>query len=89
MLIEKCILINLFLLQTWKIRYEFRKDQRFLRFRRNEFKIEFLQNNNPFIVFSPNHPSSEDELKWIDMNYDQSLAKENVMSQMLNRMNGG
>ena len=46
----------------------------------NEFEIEFLQNNNPFIILSPDHPSSEDELKWIDMSYHQGLAKENVVS---------
>ena len=89
MLIEKRILINLLFLQVWKILYELRKDQRFLRFCRNEFEIEFLQNNNSLIIFSPDHPSSEDELKWIDLSYDQSLAKENVMSQTLNLMNSG
>ena len=31
--------------------------------------------------------ASEDELKWIDVSYNQSLAKENVVSQSLNRMN--
>ena len=53
-----------------------------------EFEIELLQNNNSFIVFSPSHPSSEDELKRIDMSYNKGLAKENVMSQSLNCMNG-
>ena len=48
-----------------------------------------MQNDNPFIVFSPNHPSSEDELKWIEMSYHQGLGKEDVMSQSLNCMNGG
>ena len=86
MLIYKRILINLFLLQTWKIRYELHKDQIFLQ---NKFEIELLQNNNPLIIFSPNHPSSEDELKWIEMSYHQGLAKEDVMSQSLNRMHGG
>ena len=38
---------------------------------------------------TPNHPSGEDELKQIDVSYDQSLAKEDVMYQMLNRMNSG
>ena len=89
MLIDKRILINFLLLQTWKIGYELRKDQRFLQFFRNDLEIKLLQNENPFIVFSPNHPSSEDELKWIDMSYNQGLVKENVMSQSLNRMNGG
>ena len=65
-----------------------RKDQRFLQLHRNEFNIKLLQNNNPFIVFSPNHPFSEDELKQIDMGYNQGLAKENIMSQPLNRMYG-
>ena len=55
----------------------------------NEFEIKFLQNNNPLIIFSPDHPSSEDELKWIDMSYHQSLAKENVMSQSVNHIHGG
>ena len=36
----------------------------------------------------PNHPSSEDELKWIDVIHNQSLAKEYVMSQSLNCMDG-
>ena len=48
-----------------------------------------MQDDNPLIILSPNHPSSEDELKWIDMSYHQGLAKENVISQSLNRMNGG
>ena len=86
MLIDKSILINLLLLQTWKIGNKLRKDQRFLR---NELEIKLLQNDNPFIIFSPNHPSGEDELKWIDMSFDQSLAKENVMYQTLKHMNGG
>ena len=40
------------------------------------------------ILLNQNHtnPSSEDELKWIDMGYNQGLAKENIMSQPLNRM---
>ena len=75
MLIDEPILINFLLLQTWKIRYELRKDQIFIRFHRNEIKTKLLQNENPFIVFSPNHPSSEDELKWIDMRYDRGLVK--------------
>ena len=50
---------------------------------------QLLKNDNPFIVFSPNHPSSEDELKWIDMRYNQGSEKENVMSQTLIPMNGG
>ena len=37
---------------------------------------------------TPYHPSSEDELKWIDMGNHQGLAKENIVSQYLNRMNG-
>ena len=86
MLIDKRILINLLLLHTWKIRNELCKDQRF---RRNKFEIELLKNNNPLIILSPDHPSGEDELKWIDMRYHQGLAKENVMSQSLNCMNGG
>ena len=61
---------------------------RLLRFFQNKLKIEFLQNDNPFIIFSPNHPSSEDELKRIDMGYNQGLAKENIMSQLLNHMYG-
>ena len=40
----------------------------------------------PRYILSAN---SEDELKWIDMSYHQGLVKENVMSQSLNRMNGG
>ena len=88
MLIDKRILINFLLLQTWKIGYELHKDQRFIRFRRNELKIKLLQNENPFFVFYPNHPSSKDELKWIDMSYDQSLEKKNVMPQTLDHMNG-
>ena len=79
MLIYKRILINLFLLQTWKIRYELHKDQIFLQ---NKFEIELLQNNNPFIVFSLDHPSSEDELKQIDISYNQGLVKENLMSNL-------
>ena len=88
MLIDKHILINL-LLQTWKIRHELHKDQPFLQFFQNKFEIEFLQNNNPLIILSPDHPSSEDELKQIDMSYHQGLEKENVVSQSLNHMNGG
>ena len=38
---------------------------------------------------SPNHPSSEDELKWIDVSYAQSLVKEDVIPQTLNSMDGG
>ena len=87
MLIDKRILIN-FLLKNWKIGYELRKDKIFLLFCRNELEIKLLQNDIPFILFPPNHPSSEDELKWIDMSYDQGLAKENVVSQTLNHMNG-
>ena len=89
MLIDKRILINLLLLHTWKIRNELHEYQRVLQFRQNKFKIEFLQNKNPLIIFSPDHPSSEDELKWIDVSYHQGLTKENVMSQSLNRMNSG
>ena len=48
-----------------------------------------MQNDNPLIIFSLDHPSSEDELKWIDMSYNQGSTKENVMSQSLNHMNGG
>ena len=36
-------------------------------------EIKFLQNDNPFIILSPNHPLREDELKWIDMGYNQGL----------------
>ena len=60
----------------------------FFDFCRNKLEIEFLQDENPFIIFSPNHPSSEDELKWIEMGYNQGLAKENIMSQPLNRKYG-
>ena len=55
---------------------------------RNKFEIKLLQYDNPFIILSPNHLSSEDELKWIDVSYDQSLEKEDAMPQTLNRMNG-
>ena len=89
MLIDKRILINLLLLHTWKIRNELCKDQQFLRFRRNELENELLQNDNPLIIFTPDHPSSEDKLKLIDMSYHQGLEKVNVVSQSLNRMNGG
>ena len=51
-------------------------------------EIEFLQDENPLIILSPYHPSSEDELKWIDMGYHKGLAKDNIVSQSLNRMNG-
>ena len=54
----------------------------------NKLEIEFLQYENPFIMFPPNHPSSEDELKRLDMGYNQCLAKENIMSQPLNHMYG-
>ena len=46
-----------------------------------------LQDDNPLIILSPYYPSSEDELKWIDMGYHQDLAKENIMYQSLNCMN--
>ena len=60
----------------------------FLDFAETKFEIEFLQDDNPFIIFSPNHPLSEDELKHIEMGYNQVLPKENIMSQPLNRMYG-
>ena len=56
---------------------------------KQKLEIKLLQNENPFIVFSPNHPSSKDELKWIDMSYDQSFANNNVMPQTLDWMNSG
>ena len=48
-----------------------------------------MQYDNPFIILSPNDPSREDKLKSIDVRYDQSLVKEDVMPQTLNRMNSG
>ena len=61
----------------------------FILFFWNKLEIEFLQDDNPLIILSHDHPSSEDELKWIDMGYHQGLAKENIVSQSLNCMNGG
>ena len=56
----------------------------FFDFSEKKLEIKFLQDENPLIVFSPDHPSSEDELKWIDMGYNQGLEKENIVSQSLN-----
>ena len=88
MLIDKRIFTNFLLLLAWEIRYKLLKNQRFFLFCRNKLKIELLQEDNPLIILSPDHPYSEDELKWIDMGYHQGLAKENTVSQSLNRMNG-
>ena len=46
----------------------------------NKIEIELLQDDNPLIILSLDHPSSEDELKWIDMGYHQGLVKENVVN---------
>ena len=86
MLIHKRVFMNLDFIQTRKIWYELHKNQRFLRLCPKKFEIELLQIHNPFIIFSPYHPSGEDELKWIDVSHNQSLEKEYVMSQFLNRM---
>ena len=60
----------------------------FFLFFQNKLEIEFLQDDNPLIILSPYHPSSEDGLKWIDMGNHQGLAKKNIVSQYLNHMNG-
>ena len=71
----------LLVLLPWEIKYRLCKNQRFFLFCQNKLEIEFLQDENPLIILSPYHPSSDDELKWIDMGYHQGLAKENIVSQ--------
>ena len=59
-----------------------------MRLFQNKLEVKLLQYHNQLIVFPPYHPSSEDELKWINVSYNKILVKKDVMSQTLNRMDG-
>ena len=87
-LINKRVLMNLSFIQTQKIRDKLSKNKLLLRLFQKKFEVKLLQYHNQLTVFAPYHPSSEDELKWINVSYNEILAKKDVMSQTLNCMDG-